>query len=203
MSYRLKQWPIWAIVFVTLAVACATDDPIEQGSRWNTSVSTTSNSLSFEISPASTTVPPTPTTVPPSSTTSTTTSQTLPPEFDDVPIDVAEAIWTLWPQDHWDRAVRISWCESRWQLDAANPYSSARGVFQLLAPWTRDPGTGRTVWGWDYTDEGEKLSAAASLGIGQRDARYGLGNITVAHSIWEREGWEPWAASRICWMGMP
>lgn len=74
-------------------------------------------------------------------------------------------------------------------------------MFQLLAPWTRDPGSGRTVWGWHYTDDGEKLSAAASLGISEADARYGYGNIVVAHAIWERSGWSPWNASRSCWAG--
>ena len=107
----------------------------------------------------------------------------------------------MWPEDEWNRALQVAFCESGYRLDAANPTSSARGVFQLLAPWTRDPGTGRTVWGWDYTDDGEKLSAAAALGIDQDDARYGFGNIVVAHEIWSREGWSPWNASRHCWAG--
>jgi len=117
----------------------------------------------------------------------------------DVPTPILESIQSLWPEDQWDRALQVAFCESSYRLDAANPTSSARGVFQLLAPWTRDPGSGRTVWGWHYTDDGEKLSAAASLGISEADARYGYGNIVVAHEIWSRSGWSPWNASRHCW----
>lgn len=124
----------------------------------------------------------------------------LPPRLrDDVPAPVLERIQSLWPEDQWARAVSVAFCESRFQVDAANPTSSARGVFQLLAPWRRDPGTGRTVWGWEYTDSGEKLSAAAGLGISEADATYTLANITVAHLIWQNSGWGPWAASQHCW----
>jgi hypothetical protein len=60
------------------------------------------------------------------------------------------------------------------------------------------------VWGWLYTEDGEKLSAAAGLGISEDDARYGYGNngygnIVVAHEIWRHSGWGPWAASQHCW----
>lgn len=95
----------------------------------------------------------------------------------------------------------MAFCESGMELTAANPRSSARGVFQLLAPWTRNPGSGRTVWGWEYSEQGEKLSAAAGLGIAEADARYGYGNIIVAHLIWQRSGWSPWNASKHCWAG--
>ena len=119
--------------------------------------------------------------------------------FADPPAPILAAIRNLWPEHEWVRAQAVAWCESNYRLDAANPASSARGVFQLLAPWTRDPGSGRQVWGWHYTDSGEKLSAAAGLGITENDARYGLGNITVAYEIWRRSGWGPWAASQTCW----
>lgn len=118
---------------------------------------------------------------------------------DGVPAQVLERIQNLWPEDQWDRALSVAFCESNYRVDAANPASSARGVFQLLAPWRRDPGTGRTVWGWDYTETGEKLSAAASLGISETNATSTLANIDVAHLIWQNSGWSPWAASRSCW----
>ena len=117
----------------------------------------------------------------------------------DVPAELLAMVQNLWPEDQWQRALRVAWCESGYRVDAANPTSSARGVFQTLAPWTRAPGTGRTVYGWEYTESGEKLSAAAGLGITEDDARYGWGNVTVAHAIWERSGWSPWNASRHCW----
>lgn len=119
--------------------------------------------------------------------------------FADAPAPILAAIHNLWPEHEWARAQSVAWCESNYRLDAANPTSSARGVFQLLAPWTRDPGSGRQVWGWHYADNGEKLSAAAGLGIAENDARYGLGNISVAYEIWRRSGWGPWAASQTCW----
>lgn len=117
----------------------------------------------------------------------------------DVPAPVLARIQNLWPEAEWSRALRVARCESNYRLDAANPTSSARGVFQLLAPWRRDPGSGRTVWGWEFTEAGEKLSAAAGLGISQADATYTLANIDVAFLIWQNSGWGPWAASRSCW----
>ena len=135
-----------------------------------------------------------PTRPPPARSTSTRS-------HDDVPGPVLARIQALWPEDQWSRALTVARCESNYRVDAANPTSSARGVFQLLAPWRRDPGTGREVWGWVYTPEGEKLSAAAGLGISEADATYTLDNITVAHRIWQSSGWSPWNASAHCWRG--
>ena len=118
---------------------------------------------------------------------------------DDVPPNILERVQNLWPADEWDRALAVARCESNYRVDAANPTSSARGVFQLLAPWTRNPGSGRSVWGWLYDADGEKLSAAAGLGISESDARLGYGNIVVAYEIWRHSGWGPWTASQSCW----
>lgn len=201
--------------------ACAPDDPIqlttEREHEWQ-HASTTYPSPNSGASPDSS-ADPTPTSAPSfsgsSSTTTTTTTTTLsasstgqptePPEtvadssVDGVPVRVLEDIRSLWPEEEWSRALAVARCESNYRIDAANPTSSARGVFQLLAPWTRDPGSGQTVWGWLYTENGEKLSAAAGLGISEDDARYGYGNIVVAHEIWRHSGWGPWAASESCW----
>ena len=185
---------------VMLTTSCAADDPLPimspEGVKVGFAAEVTASVENVGSIPAtSTTSTTTTTTIPPT----TTTVAARPTGYHDVPAPVLEAIRSLWPEDQWARAQSVAWCESRYLLDAANPKSSARGVFQLLAPWTRDPGSGRTVWGWEYTDSGEKLSAAASLGIAQEDARYGIENITVAHTIWLRQGWEPWAASQLCW----
>ncbi len=190
-------------MFATCATSCAADDPIDLPTTTSTEEAATTTSTTTTTTPTTTT-----------STTTTTTTIALEPDgmttdavpsrpatTDDVPAPILEAIQSLWPEAEWNRALTVARCESNYRLDAANPTSSARGVFQLLAPWTRDPGSGRTVWGWDYTDDGEKLSAAAGLGITEDDARYGYGNITVAHRIWSREGWSPWNASRHCWAG--
>jgi len=211
-----------AILILTLSSVCtncAADDPLsiaeESEPQWQ-STSTSSRMPSYEplrarqvetltslepdyvVSSESTTT--TPTTVPPTTVPSPTTTSS-PAQFDDVPASVLAAVQNLWPENEWNRALTVARCESNYRVDAANPTSSARGVFQLLAAWRRDPGSGRTVWGWDYTLAGEKLSAAAGLGISEADATSTIANVTVAHLIWERSGWSPWNASRHCWAG--
>ena len=203
-STRTKQTTlstILAVVFAACVTSCAADDPLtlnQQATTTTTKAPTTTTSTT-----STTTAPPSTT----STTTTTTTTSTVPVTTTrsttrgDVPTPILEAIQSLWPEDQWNRALRVAFCESSYRLDAANPTSSARGVFQLLAPWRRDPGTGRTVWGWEYTDDGEKLSAAAGLGISEADATSTIANVTVAHEIWSRSGWSPWNASRHCWAG--
>jgi hypothetical protein len=196
-----KRSTISAIGCVLLATSCAADDPLTIAGPPEPTTTTT---LEADLEPAPTTTAPAIRTTATPTTTSTTTvapTTTQPTRHDDVPDPILAAITNLWPEPEWNRALTVARCESNYRLDAANPTSSARGVFQLLGPWTRDPGSGRTVWGWDYTDSGEKLSAAAGLGIAEDDARYGLDNIAVAHAIWSREGWSPWNASRHCWAG--
>jgi hypothetical protein len=175
---------------VMLTTSCAADDPLPimspEGVKVGFAAEVTASVENVGSIPATSTT----------TTTTTTSTTTVPPTTTDL---VIEAIRSLWPEDQWARAQSVAWCESRYLLDAVNPESSARGVFQLLAPWTRDPGSNRTVWGWEYTDSGEKLSVAASLGIAEENARYGIENITVAHTIWLRQGWQPWAASQLCW----
>ena len=194
-----KRSTISAIGCVLLATSCAADDPLTIAGPLEPTTTTT---LEADLEPAPTTTAPAIRTTATPTTTSTTTvapTTTQPTRHDDVPDPILAAITNLWPEPEWNRALTVARCESNYRLDAANPTSSARGVFQLLGPWTRDPGSGRTVWGWDYTDSGEKLSAAAGLGIAEDDARYGLDNIAVAHLIWQNEGWSPWAASSSCW----
>ena len=198
---------ISAIVFVLLATSCAADDPLTIAGPTEPTTTTTLEPV-LESAPTTTAAAIRTTTTSTTTTTTTstttappTTTTTQPTRHDDVPASVLEAITKLWPEAEWNRALTVARCESNYRLDAANPTSSARGVFQLLAPWTRDPGSGRTVWGWEYTDSGEKLSAAAGLGIAEDDARYELDNIVVAHLIWQNSGWSPWNASRHCWAG--
>lgn len=206
---------ILAIAFAALATSCAADDPLVQPTTTtiepegvnvgfaDPATAGPGHAGSIPATSTTTSTTTTTTTAPPTTTSSapptTTTAAPRPRATNDVPAPILDAVQSLWPEDEWDRALSVAFCESNYRLDAANPTSSARGVFQLLAPWTRDPGSGRTVWGWDYTDDGEKLSAAAGLGIAQEDARTGLANITVAHRIWQSEGWVPWAASQLCW----
>jgi len=192
---------ILAVAFAALVTSCAADDPIVLPTPTTTEAPTTTTTTTTSTTSTTTTTTST------TSTTSTTTTSTVPvtttrsTTSGDVPTAILEAVQSLWPEEEWNRALRVAFCESSYRVDAANPTSSARGVFQLLAPWRRDPGTGRTVWGWDYTDDGEKLSAAAGLGISEADATSTIANVTVAHLIWERSGWSPWNASRHCWAG--
>lgn len=139
-------------------------------------------------------------------TTSTSTTTTEKPSVarsrvprGDAPPEIKSVIEALWGAQA-ERALDVAWCESKFDLQAKNPTSSASGLFQLLAPWTRDPGSGREVWGWEYTDAGEKLSAAAGLGISEEEARFSIRNAEVAYEIFRRAGgWRDWAASRHCW----
>ena len=69
------------------------------------------------------------------------------------------------------RAVRVSWCESRHNPRAANPTSSARGLFQHLA--------------MHWRGKFDPFDPEASIEHGFR--------------LWRRSGWGPWNASRRCW----
>lgn len=42
------------------------------------------------------------------------------------------AFWRGWHGKEWNCLNRLVWKESRWRLHAANPRSSARGLFQIL-----------------------------------------------------------------------
>ena len=123
------------------------------------------------------------------------------PMRENVPPDLLAEIQRLWPQNQWARAVEVAWCESRFIVDAKNPASTASGYFQLLRPWTKDPQDYGQVWGWIYDESGNKLSAAAGLGITETQARWTISNVRVAYEIWWRGGnsWSPWNASRHCW----
>jgi hypothetical protein len=78
-----------------------------------------------------------------------------------------------------DLMWKVSWCESRHRSDAANPTSSARGLFQHLKGWY----TG--AWGhtgpFNPYDAEESVRAAAVL---LYDTRAGIRH---------------WDASRHCW----
>jgi hypothetical protein len=113
---------------------------------------------------------------------------------------LVESIWGVGPDA--ERALAVIFCESTFNASAKNPSSSASGLFQLMAPWTRNPGSGQQVWGWAYSLSGEKLSAAAGLGFTQEQARWdAYANARVAYEIWSKAGnsWSAWNASRSCW----
>lgn len=58
-------------------------------------------------------------------------------------------IQTYFLEPDWDWARRVSYCESGWDANAKNPYSSASGLFQHLASYWEQ----RSAWaGWGEAD---------------------------------------------------
>jgi hypothetical protein len=59
-------------------------------------------------------------------------------------IPVPLVICEVWPERLCAEALRVSWCESRWQTDARN--GQYRGLFQVSAHWRAAvPGFGRSA----------------------------------------------------------
>jgi hypothetical protein len=51
------------------------------------------------------------------------------------PADVQTLIETFFQPNDVEWALRVSYCESHWNASAANPRSSARGLFQVMEHW--------------------------------------------------------------------
>ena len=191
----------WLFAAALLLTSCAADDPIVAPATTTTAAPTTSTSSTTTTTWTTTTTTTSTTTTTTTSTTTTTTTTVAPSSppriLDDVPALILEAVQSLWPEDQWALALEVAWCESGYRLDVKNPTSSASGLFQILIPWAREPGTGREVWGWEYTAKA-RSSAAVYL---EYDARWTIRNAEVAYEIWRRAGgsWSAWNASRHCW----
>jgi len=79
-----------------------------------------------------------------------------------------------------DRALRVIRCESRGDPTAANPRSSARGLFQILARYW--PARSAKA-GWEGADI---LDPVANTAV-------------AAWLVYEGGGWAHWNPSRPCW----
>lgn len=75
------------------------------------------------------------------------------------------------------QAMEIAWCESRYTPTAANPTSTARGVFQQLRGWWS--GEWGTFGAFDPFDVDRNVAHAAYLRA--------------------NNGWSDWASSSGCW----
>lgn len=52
-----------------------------------------------------------------------------------------------WPVELHDEALRVAWCESRWETDALGIGGTARGLFQIhLSPWFPYAGEPAESW---------------------------------------------------------
>ena len=72
-----------------------------------------------------------------------------------------------------NRAVRLAWCVSRFDVDAINPSTGAAGLFQV------DP----TMW----------EAAASEMGLGASDPFDAATNVAVAaHIVYQGDGWTAW-----------
>lgn len=80
-----------------------------------------------------------------------------------------------------DLLERIAWCESKGDLLAKNPHSSATGKYQFLkGSWE---GYGKELWGSTY---GHDI-------FSEKD------QDDLAWYVLRRYGTSPWEASRNCW----
>ena len=72
-----------------------------------------------------------------------------------------------------NRAVRLAWCVSRFDVDAINPSTGAAGLFQV------DP----TMW----------EAAVSEMGLGASDPFDAATNVAVAaHIVYQGDGWTAW-----------
>jgi hypothetical protein len=72
-----------------------------------------------------------------------------------------------------NRAVRLAWCVSRFDVDAINPSTGAAGLFQV------DP----LLW----------ETATVEMGLGTADPFDPVTNVAVAaHIVYQGEGWTAW-----------
>ena len=76
----------------------------------------------------------------------------------------------------WEWALRVSYCESNWVSNAANPTSTARGLFQPLKGW----------WGGEW-------------GYPAFDPFDPVANTRFAAWLYYEGGPSHWNASRSCW----
>jgi hypothetical protein len=142
-----------------------------------------------------TTVPPT-TTVPTTTTTSTsttststtttvattTTTRSAPPRTRaPMPPEQVYALVSAYfaPADV-ERAVLVSWCESRYDANATNPSSGAAGLFQHIPRFWADRSGAAGVGGADIYDPTANTAVAAWL-------------------LYSNGGWKHWNASISCW----
>lgn len=141
------------------------------------------------VAPATTTT--TTTTVPPTTTTSTSTTTTVattsptrsaPPRTRaPMPPEQVYALVSAYfaPADV-ERAVLVSWCESRYDANATNPSSGAAGLFQHIPRFWTDRSAAAGVGGADIYDPTSNTAVAAWL-------------------LYSNGGWKHWNASISCW----
>jgi len=78
-----------------------------------------------------------------------------------------------------ERALRIAWCESRYDVNATNPWSGAMGLFQHMPQYWVD-----------------RSAAAGWAGASAYDPE---ANGAVAAWLAYSDGWRHWKASAACW----
>lgn len=131
-----------------------------------------------------TTVPPTTTTTTSTTTTiaTTTTTRAAPPRTRaPMPPEQVYALVSAYfaPADV-ERAVLVSWCESRYDANATNPSSAAAGLFQHIPRFWADRSAAAGIGGSDIYDPTANTAVAAWL-------------------LYSNGGWKHWNASKSCW----
>lgn len=101
------------------------------------------------------------------------------PQPTTAPLTVKDKIMQAWGPVEGPLAVKVAFCESSLNPEAAHTHSSARGLFQII----------RGTWN-GYKCEGDPLIAED--------------NIACAYKIYQANGWDStasWHASSNCWKG--
>lgn len=101
----------------------------------------------------------------------TTTAKAVLPEYSGPESDIEWLVRETFPEDP-NTAVRIAWCESRFDPAAGFPNGPSLGVMQIH--WASHSGR------------------VAAMGYTRADLANPFVNLAVARSIFDESGWYPW-----------
>lgn len=87
----------------------------------------------------------------------------------------------------WSRALNVIGCESGYKHDADNPFSTARGGWQML----------KGTWAWVQTE----IPGLDDYPTGPDDPDQAT--QAAAWLVYEGGGWSHWNPSKSCWAGAP
>ena len=158
------------------AVTPTEPEPEAAISELPASPTTTIRTTSTTASPPTTTTPDSPTTtvVPPTTTTTQPTGGRL------TEAETRGIISLFFAPADVEKALQVSYCESRWDPGATNPSSDAAGLFQHIPRFWSDRSASA---GW----------AGASIYDAHANA------AVSAWLVYDGGGWVHWTASQSCW----
>ena len=106
----------------------------------------------------------------------------------DAPQELQGPIREFWPEEEWDHAAQVAYCESGWRFDAEidsrtpqHPCGSLLGMRNGVKVYA-EHSIGYfqiNVCGWPSSWDERRLFNARE-------------NAGTAHALWDRDGWNPW-----------